>query len=112
MNKIFLTLIFFIIGFSLAAQKINTPYDFPIKPGTEEWKQLKSGEEMVRVCKIPDSILTSLTTEALAKTCLSYPLLNEVFYANNLQTGIEKVIKKLQWFVRAFKKKGCRTSVV
>ena len=73
MNKILLTFVFSIFVFALFAQKSNTPYDFPIKPGTEEWQKIKSGDEIAMVCSIPDSILTSLTTEALAKTCLNYP---------------------------------------
>lgn len=92
MNNILL-LILLTFGLTSSAQNRTTPYDFPIRPGTEEWEKLKSGKEMSDACNIPDSILSLLTTEALAKTCLSYPLLNEIFYANNLQKGIEGLIK-------------------
>ena len=105
MKKIILIVILFISIFSVHAQTQNIPYEFPFKPGTEEWKQFKSGNEMVQACKIPDSILISLSTEALAKTCLSYPLLNEVFYANNLQTGIKGVIKNFNGLSELLKRK-------
>ncbi len=74
-------------------QNRTTPYEFPVKPGTEEWKKLKTGEEMLAACTIPEKVLASLTTEALARTCLSYPLLHEVTYASNLQQGIIAVIR-------------------
>ena len=59
MNRIILLLLFASFFCSLQAQKINLPYDFPVKPGTEEWKKLKSGDEMVDASKIPDSVLIS-----------------------------------------------------
>jgi len=105
MKKIILIVILFISIISVHAQTLNIPYNFPIKPGTEEWKQFKSGDEMVQACKLPDSILTSLSTEALVKTCLNYPLLNEVLYANNLQTGIEAVIKNFNGLSELLKRK-------
>jgi len=104
MNKILL-LIFLSFGVRSFAQTRTTPYDFPIKPGTLEWKKLKSGKEMAEACSIPNSILKTLTTEALVKTSLSYPLLNEVFYANNLQKGIEGVIKNFNGLSELLKRK-------
>ena len=110
MNKILL-LIFLCFGVSAFAQTRTTPYDFPVKPGTEEWKKLKSGEEMTKVCNIPDSVLTSLTTEALAKTSLNYPLLNEVSYASNLQKGMEGVIRNSNALTELLKRKDAGTEL-
>ena len=84
MNRIILLLLFASFLCSIQAQKINLPYDFPVKPVTEEWKKLKSGDEMVDASKIPDSVLISLSTEALAKTSLNYPMLNEKYSWRNL----------------------------
>ena len=84
MNRIILLLFFASILCSLQAQKINLRYDFPIKPGTEEWKKLKSGDEMVDAFKIPDSVLISLSTEPSAKTSLNYPMLNGIYSWRNL----------------------------
>ena len=39
---------------------------------------------MVDASKIPDSVLISLSTEALAKTSLNYPMLNEKYSWRNL----------------------------
>lgn len=51
-----------------AAQRLADPYDFPVKPGSEAWQQLQTGKEMMEVCQIPETVLKSLTTEALAIT--------------------------------------------
>lgn len=105
MKKIIIFFSFLFLIICLKAQTINEPYDFPVKPGSLEWKKLKSGKEMAEVCSIPDPILSLLTTEALAKSCLSYPLLNEVFYANNFQKGIEGVIKNFNGLSELLKRK-------
>ena len=59
---------------------------------------------MAKACNIPDPMLTSLTTEALAKACLNYPLFNEVFYVNNLQQGIEGVIRNFNGLTELLKR--------
>lgn len=50
-------------------------YEFPIKPGTSEWNQLKSTEEKIEVCQIPTSILNKIKTDDLLDVFLRYPLL-------------------------------------
>jgi len=65
----------------------QSAYDYPIKPGTEEWKKLKNHEEKVKVCQIPDYILFSLSTEELLDVCLNYPLITDIMAFNNVQDG-------------------------
>ena len=72
------------------AQTRTIPYDFPIKPRTDQWK-FNSEEEMYNKCQIPPDILDSLTTEALAKTCLSYPLFGLMNAYNTPQAGFYAV---------------------
>ena len=57
-------------------------YDYPIKPGSEGWKQLKTREEMVAVCQIPDDILNNMSTEGLIESVLNNPLYGSIFLAN------------------------------
>lgn len=76
----------------LIAQKITEPYDFPVKPGTPEWKELKSGDEMAEVCQVPQGILDSMTVEALVLTCINYPLLGSIMASNNVHEGLDLLI--------------------
>lgn len=98
MKNFFLTFIFFIAISSAYAQTNNNPYHFPIKPGTEEWKKLKSGDEMASVCNIPETILKNLTTQALVNTCLNYPLFSEILSANDLQAGFSALQNNFNGF--------------
>lgn len=93
--------VFILVGF-VYAQQINEPYDYPIKPGTEEWKNLKTGKEMTEACPIPPEILLKLSTEALGITCLKYPLYLDIFFSANLQTGIEFAIKRFNGLTEFF----------
>jgi len=73
------------------AERINTPYDFPIKIGTPAWKAFQSHPEMVNACQMPDSTPRRLSTEALITTCLNYPLYRDMFCYNDFQIGFQAV---------------------
>lgn len=75
-----------------AAQRLADPYDFPVKPGSEAWQQLQTGKEMMEVCQIPETVLKSLTTEALAITCMNYPLYGDYNAIDDVRIGISKMI--------------------
>jgi len=77
------------LSLPLIAQESDIPYDFPVKPGTEQWAKLSSSRERDEACVIPDEVLKSLSTKALLITCLNYPRLADVFCADNLQKGFE-----------------------
>ena len=47
---------------------IATPYQYPVKSGTDEWRALTNHAEKVELFQIPEDILPLMTTEALAKT--------------------------------------------
>lgn len=88
-----------LISLSVTAQ----PYDFPIKPGTPEWKSLSSHAERLKVCQIPETIIKKMTTDDLLQTCLNYPFYGDMMAYNTFQQGIENVISDfngLQEFLR------------
>ncbi len=85
----------FIAFFSATGQvQIDKPYDFPTKPGSTKWESLSTGQEMVDVCQIPDSILSKLSTQALAQTCLNYPLFFQHTALNDERKAIDEIIKE------------------
>jgi len=71
------------------AQEIDKPYDFPVKPGTEQWAKLTTSKQMDEVCVIQDEVLSALSTKALLITCLNYPRIIDFFAADNLQVGFD-----------------------
>lgn len=73
------------------AQRQKDAYTFPIVPGTEQWKQLKTGAAMVESTQIPAAVLARMSTAGLAETCLKYPLLLNILAHDNVQSGFEAV---------------------
>ena len=65
----------------LALNNINDAYDFPVKPGTAEWKALNI-QERLKVCQIPEPLLKKISTAGLIGTVLNYP-----FYWANILTA-------------------------
>ena len=69
-------------------------YDYPIKPGTDEWKAFGSHEEMLKACQIPEEILHRMSTTALVETVLNYPLIMDWLTYDTFEIGIESVRKQ------------------
>lgn len=79
-----------VVSAQTAAEK-KLPWDYPIKPDTEEWKQFHSKKEMVDACQIPENILSALSTEELTDICLQYPLFYDIFSHINLYQGFDQL---------------------
>lgn len=76
---------------SVPAQQGSKPYDYPVKPGTEEWKDFTSRDQKQEACQIPQSILTSMSTPDLLETCLNYPLYGDMMAYDRVQEGFDFV---------------------
>lgn len=53
-------------------------YEYPIKPGTAEWDALETFSQRLEACRIPQDILTNMSTNALVDAVISFPFL-EIF---------------------------------
>jgi hypothetical protein len=82
--------VFYFALFSVFGQGKMT-WDYPIKPGTEEWKKFQNNKEMVDACQIPERFLQEVSTNDLMTLCLQYPLLYDVFAFNNKNDGLKKL---------------------
>lgn len=69
----------------------DVAYDYPIVPGTDEWKVFTSRDQRVAACHVDAELLESMTTRALVETVLTYPMLIDMYAYNTLQEGIEHV---------------------
>ena len=74
-----------------AASRSTDAYQYPVKPGTEEWKALMTHEDMLAVCQIPEPVLKEMSTAGLAESVLNYPLLGEYMAFNSPQQGFDQV---------------------
>ncbi|MCD7975624.1 MAG: hypothetical protein LUG51_00150 [Tannerellaceae bacterium] len=86
-------LILLTISLGIKAQYlIDTPYEYPVRPGSDEWAAFTTGQQMVDACQIPTDILSKLTTKALAETCMNYPLFFQYTASNDERDGIAYMI--------------------
>lgn len=68
---------------------ITEPYVYPILPGSEEWRKFETGYEMVDACQLPEEMPRQMTTEALAKTVIDYPMLLDILAVDDHRHGFE-----------------------
>lgn len=80
-------------------------YNYPILPGTPEWKALENHKQKLEVCQIPDNALLILSTKELVKVCLHYPLLDDIYAFNNINTGVSELIKNFNGIQELLKRK-------
>lgn len=76
---------------SAQGQSVDTPYEYPVLPGTPAWNELDSLEEKIAVCHVNEELLASMTTAALLETVLNYPLLVNIYAFSSIEMGIESV---------------------
>jgi hypothetical protein len=113
--KILIPIVLSWVTCALSAQVITEKkviWDYPIKPGMEEWKKFESNEEMVKACQIPEKILTSLSTEELMDICLQYPLLYDVFAFENLNNGLDKLFDDFNGIRELYKRADISNSLI
>lgn len=77
---------------------ISDQYDFPIKQGSMEWKQIGSVEERIAALQIPKDILSQISTEGLLETCLAFPYLSDVLFYNDYQKGFDELIAEFNGY--------------
>ena len=90
----------------VSAQTTERTWNYPVKPGSGEWKQLQSNEEMVNACQIPEHLLSSLSTEKLTELCLQYPLIYDVFAFDNINNGLDKLYSDFNGIRELYKRKN------
>jgi hypothetical protein len=101
-----------LFSFSVDSQEKKLTWDYPVKPGMDEWKKFQSAEEMINACQIPDDILSSLSTEELADLCLRYPLIEYVFAFDNLNSGLDKLFSDFNGIREFYKKRDVSTNLL
>ncbi|WP_309479775.1 hypothetical protein [Brevibacillus agri] len=84
----------FLLAISLvapaSAEKVGG-YEYPVKPGTTEWKALESKMERQKVSQIPEDVLEQLSTEELVETVLDYPFLIDMYAYDSFEQGFSAV---------------------
>lgn len=112
-----LSTLFLSVGFAEAKnssqnQVIEKSYDFPVKPGSKEWKKLDSKEEKLKLTQIPENDLKNLSTSALVETVLNYPLLVDMFAFDSYEEGFKAVRENFNGLAELVKREDAGTSLI
>lgn len=108
--KPFYIILLTIMVFNAHAQNKELPYEFPVKPGTPEWK-FSSPEIMYKTCEIPKDELSTIGTRALVITCINYPLFGLMNAFNSPQAGFEAVKQKFNGLNELLGRKDAGTAL-
>jgi len=93
-----LFLICFSCLFSSILNAQLSTWDFPIKPGMEEWNRLKTEQERINAVQIPEDILNQLSSEELVELCMKFPLFGDFTAFNTFQYGFEIMAARFNIF--------------
>jgi len=66
-------------------------YNYPVRPGTDAWKALKTHDDMVRVTQLDEAVLATMSDGGLLRTVQDYPLLGDIMLYDNPQQGFDAV---------------------
>jgi len=91
--KHFIFILFVLFSFSVTGQERDTVWDYPVKPGSQEWASFTTGQQMLEACQVPEKILETLSTKDLVKICLNYPLFFDYTAFNDERKGISAMIE-------------------
>jgi hypothetical protein len=83
----------YLFSFALTAQEKSIAWDYPVKPGGDQWAAFTTGQQMLDACQIPQKILNALNTKELTEICLNYPLFFEYLALDNEREGINIMIE-------------------
>uniref|UniRef100_UPI004057A619 hypothetical protein n=1 Tax=Acetatifactor sp. TaxID=1872090 RepID=UPI004057A619 len=80
-----------------AAEKLNQDcisisFEYPIRAGMEEWKNLNHGERVL-ASQIPEDVLMNMTTEELVEAVIDYPCFIDMIFYDTYQEGFEAVLE-------------------
>lgn len=74
--------------------QIDAPVVFLTEDTFDEWTSIASLEDRFKACNVPESAARMLTTEALVKSALNYPLNYLVFAYNDPQMAVDMICER------------------
>ncbi len=111
-NLFGIILLLILFSITILGQQLDNGYNFPLKPGMPEWKNLQTHDEMLAALQIPQAILTNMTTKELVITCLNYPLFSDVWAFNSFKTGIETALRNFNGFQELLARKNAGKELI
>lgn len=108
----------FYVADALDAMNMSRPegaYNYPCLPGMQAWKDLKSGEEMKRVCQIPKKILKKQSTQAVIQAMWEHPDFSTLIVPSShssIQISLDKVLPDWDIYIELIKRPDAASCLV
>ena len=99
MKKINLLITMF-FAFLICNAKIadNAKWDYPIKPGMEEWNLLETEQERIDALQVPEEILATLSPDDAVHLCITFPSFGNFTAWNTPQEGFTVMVERYNLF--------------
>ena len=94
------------------AANAQVAWDYPVKPGSEEWYQLKTEKERISAVQVPEDILAKLTSEELVDLCIKFPLFGYYTAFNTPQDGFLIMVARYNIFGHLLSRKDAGKSLI
>lgn len=73
----------------------ETDWDYPIRPGSEEWATLPTTADRVKAIQVPEDILPKLSDKQLLELILEYPFFHSYTLSDNPFDGFQRTMVTL-----------------
>jgi len=103
---------FFIVLFLTTYTQKRILWDYPIKPGTNEWAAFETSEQMIKACQIPLEILSTITTKELVEISLNYPQFNNYMAFNDEREGVNNIINRFNGLLELSQRTDCINELI
>ena len=94
-----------LIDEALKEMRNQMSWDYPVKPGMEEWNNLKTEQERIDALQVPENILTNLSSDEFVKLCISFPSFGHYTAFNTPQEGFSIMVSRYKFFQYLLSKK-------
>ena len=74
---------------------ITEPYSYPIMLGSEEWFAMTTTQERTAAYRVPNDVISNMTTEALMLTVMANPFFVDISALNLETIDLEKLSRRL-----------------
>lgn len=67
--------------------QVEGAWEYPVRPGTQDWVDLESKEARKEACQVPQEALEDMDTSALLETALDYPFCTDMLTFDREEEG-------------------------
>lgn len=73
-------------------------FPYPVRPGSEQWNDLKNQDEIYKAVSVPEDTLNKMCTRGLVYTCVYCPILGQLSINNDIRTGFISLCNNVNSF--------------